>query len=226
MWKAVAPLLASIGVFLTAFLAAAQTTTGELRKGYPARAKVFVYPDKLTAQDKLSFGPGNEQKATIPIQGESTLVYVDLAPDARFAHPTQCILISTDGARVLDGNWWLILNGKPLFRDGKAALSELAKPAEKKVSEARLKGMRDALADLEKGFVKQKDYNDRPDDLASINFARLMTKECGVNWERMGSQEISVEEMGGYNDVMRVEIEHRFGRGICEKLRKQAEEMR
>ena len=88
-------------------------------KAPPSKAKVYVYPDKLTAKDKLSFGPGTEQKETIPIKGEATLVYVDLAPDARFAHPTQCILVSTEGAQVIKGDWWLVLNGKPLFRDGK-----------------------------------------------------------------------------------------------------------
>ncbi len=87
--------------------------------GPPGGANVYVYPRKLTPSDKLSFGPGAAQKKTIPIKKESTLVYVDLAPDARFAHPTQCILISADGAQVINGDWWLILNGKPLFRDGK-----------------------------------------------------------------------------------------------------------
>jgi hypothetical protein len=86
---------------------------------YEAKAKVYVYPQKLTAKDKLSFGPSEEQKETIPIKEESTLAYVDLAPDARFAHPTQCVLISTDGAQVIEGDWWLILNGMPLFRDEK-----------------------------------------------------------------------------------------------------------
>jgi hypothetical protein len=85
----------------------------------PSKAKVYVYPQKLTAKDKLSFGPNEEQKETIPIKGESTLVYIDLDPDARFGHDTQCILISTDRAQVFKGDWWLILNGKPLFRDGK-----------------------------------------------------------------------------------------------------------
>jgi len=91
----------------------------EKDKEPPSKAKVFVYPQKLTAEDKLSFGPSEEQKETIPIKGESTLVYIDLAPDARFAHATQCVLISTDGAQVYKGDWWLILNGKPLFRGGK-----------------------------------------------------------------------------------------------------------
>jgi hypothetical protein len=88
-------------------------------KGTPSKAKVYVYPQKLTSKDILSFGPDKMQKKTIPIKGETTLVYVDLAPNARFAHPTQCILISTEGARVVEGNWWLVLNGQDLFRDGK-----------------------------------------------------------------------------------------------------------
>jgi hypothetical protein len=87
--------------------------------GPPGGANVYVYPKKLTPQDKLSFGHGSAQKKPIPIKKESTLVYVDLAPDARFAHPTQCILISADGAQVIHGDWWLVLNGKPLFRAGK-----------------------------------------------------------------------------------------------------------
>jgi hypothetical protein len=88
-------------------------------KGPPSKAKVYVYPNKLTAKDKLSFCPGKDQKETIPIKGDTTLIYVDLAPDARFAHRTQCILVSTEGARVIKGEWWPILNGEDLFRDGK-----------------------------------------------------------------------------------------------------------
>jgi hypothetical protein len=86
------------------------------QEGARTRAQVYVYPQKLTASDKLSFGDGEK---LIPIKGETTLIYVDLAPDARFAHPTQCVLISAGGARVIPGRWWLVLNGKPLFRDGK-----------------------------------------------------------------------------------------------------------
>src|SRR6266545_3348017 len=122
MRKTIVPILAGIGVFLAVSLAAAATiTTARNDQGPTAKARVYVYPNKLTAADKLSFGPGTEQNKTIPIKGETTLIYVDLSPDARFAHPTQCILISPDGARVIPGDWWLVLNGKPLFRDGKAS---------------------------------------------------------------------------------------------------------
>jgi hypothetical protein len=98
---------------------AAQALTGQEEEGPPNKAKVYVYPKKLTTKDKLSFGPGKDQKETIPIKAESTLVYVDLAPDARFAHGTQCILISAEGATIIKGEWWLVLNGEALFRDAK-----------------------------------------------------------------------------------------------------------
>jgi len=32
----------------------------------------------------------------------------------------------------------------------------------------------------------------------------------------VSSDQVSPEEMGGYNDVMRAEVEHQFGRGIFE----------
>jgi hypothetical protein len=105
--------LAGFGLLLAGLPLTAQ------KEGTRTKAKVYVYPHKLTANDKLSFGQDEEQKGLIPIKGETTLIYVDLAPDARFAHPTQCILISAGGARVIDGQWWLVLNGQPLFRDGK-----------------------------------------------------------------------------------------------------------
>ncbi len=85
-----------------------------------AKVKVYFHPEKLTTKDKLSFGPDAEQKEIIPMSGETMLVYIDLKPGARFAHPTQCILISTEGVNVIKGDWWLILNGKPLFRDEKS----------------------------------------------------------------------------------------------------------
>jgi hypothetical protein len=99
-----------------------------------------------------------------------------------------------------------------------------AAAAQKKVSALRLQGMKEALVDLEKGLIKQKDYNDRPDSRSWRAFAELMTKECGVVWEWVKREKVPQDELGGYNDVMRVEIEHRFGRGIIEKLEKKAEE--
>ena len=114
LW-AIAAALAVVGLLLRG----APPLAAEPDKAPPSRAEVYVYPVKLTAKDKLAFGGGAQQKETIPIKGETTLVYVDLHPGARWAHPTQCILISAEGAQVIKGFWWLVLNGKDLFRDGK-----------------------------------------------------------------------------------------------------------
>lgn len=101
-------------------LRGAAPLAAEQDKAPPSRkAKVYLYPRKLTPKDRLSFGPGKEQIEIIPIKGETTLIYVDLDPGARFAHGTQCILISTEGARVIKGSWWMILNGEELFREDK-----------------------------------------------------------------------------------------------------------
>jgi hypothetical protein len=79
----------------------------------PQKANVFVHPEKLTAKDKLT--DGNSGKP-MEIKSETTLIWVDLHPDARFAHATEFVLISAEGTRVIKGNWWPVLNDKPLFR--------------------------------------------------------------------------------------------------------------
>lgn len=80
----------------------------------PQTIHVYVHPKKLTAQDKLQ-----DHDTVIEIKGETTLIWVDLRPDARFTHPAEYILISAEGTRVVRGGWWPTLNGEALFRDGK-----------------------------------------------------------------------------------------------------------
>jgi hypothetical protein len=102
-----------------------------------------------------------------------------------------------------------------------AAVAEEA-PSKSKPNEARLKGMKDAIADLEMGILKQRHppYPDAPQHRAYFN---ALKKNYGVAVEVVDDKnKAQREERGGYNDVMRVEIEHRFGRGILDKLRKEA----
>jgi ketosteroid isomerase-like protein len=106
---------------------------------------------------------------------------------------------------------------------GAADEPKKSEPVQKKISELRLKGMKVALADLEKGLLKQKDYNDRPDSPSWPTFIELTKKECGIVWETVKKDTVSVEEYEGYNDVMLAEIEHRYGQGIFEKLHKKAQ---
>lgn len=89
------------------------TAADEKKESPPSGAKVFTHPGKLTSKDKLTDGESN---TLIEIKEETVLVWVDLKPDARFAHPAEYVLISASGTRVVKGEWWPVLNGKPLFR--------------------------------------------------------------------------------------------------------------
>jgi hypothetical protein len=100
------------------------TPSSEAQEADAARTKkaqVFVHSEILTEGDKLSDGAN---KTPIEIKGETTLIWVDLMPEARFAHPTEYILVSGEGTRIVKGQWWPHLNGKDLFRDGKSSKFE------------------------------------------------------------------------------------------------------
>jgi hypothetical protein len=73
---------------------------------------IYVYPHELTSQDQLSDGPG-EQLFTI--DDNCLLVWVDLLPEAFFAHPTAYILVSKDSIRIEHGSWWPTLNGERIL---------------------------------------------------------------------------------------------------------------
>jgi|GEM_PF-1627690 len=88
----------------------------ERTKGTPevprAFARLYVYRIPLKATDKLIDGPGG--KAIAP-EENAILVWADLMPSARFAHPTQYALIAGRKAKVTPGQWWPILNGKKIL---------------------------------------------------------------------------------------------------------------
>src|SRR5262245_1628248 len=109
-----------------------------------------------------------------------------------------------------------------------AARSEGEKgaPAKHKPNPDRLSGMKAAVADIEAGKLKQK-FPPFPDSVQQRNYTELLKKECGVESQVVGEaakSERARAEMKGYNDVMRVEIEYRFGAGTLDKLWKKAGE--
>jgi imidazolonepropionase-like amidohydrolase len=90
----------------------------------------------------------------------------------------------------------------------------------------RLKGMHDALGDVEHGLLKQKGFT-RPETPVFSEYVRLLQKEYGVAWETIAKKadEATKDEQAefqGYNDLMRAEIEHRFGDGALVKLQRRA----
>ena len=135
---------------------------------------------------------------------------------------------------TVDGKKVVITNSDP-GGSTKKLLLEIADPkeAEKeevpkgKVNPQRLIGMKAALVDIEAGKLKQK-FPPFPDSVQQRNYTDLLKKECGVESQVVGADAAgpgkALDEMNGYNDVMRVEIEHRFGVGILAKLSKNANE--
>ncbi|HTN03195.1 MAG TPA: hypothetical protein VL132_15005 [Planctomycetaceae bacterium] len=78
-------------------------------------ARIFQYHATLKAADKLQDG---DSGPAIALDGETMLIWIDRMPEARYAHPTEYVLISGQGTRVVKGDRWPVLNGRPLFRDG------------------------------------------------------------------------------------------------------------
>lgn len=72
---------------------------------------IYIRPQKLTPKDILTDG-GNKQ---VEITENTLLVWADLIPSAKFAHPTLYVLISAEGTRVEKGEWWPVLNGEKIL---------------------------------------------------------------------------------------------------------------
>jgi hypothetical protein len=86
-----------------------QSPSTETDKHELMKPVVHVYSEQLSAKDKLVDGPDGK---VIEITSETTLVWVDLVPDARFAHDTEYLLITAEGTKVIKGQWWLVVNGQ------------------------------------------------------------------------------------------------------------------
>lgn len=73
---------------------------------------IHVFPHQLTSRDRLTDGPTEQ---LFRIDDNCLLVWVDLLPEAFFAHPTAYLLISRERIRAKHGNWWPTLNGKTIL---------------------------------------------------------------------------------------------------------------
>jgi hypothetical protein len=105
---------------------------------------------------------------------------------------------------------------------------EKGAPAKDKPNPDRLTGMKAAVADIAAGKLKQK-FPPFPDSPQQRNYTELLKQECGVESQVVGGYRGPGkvgDEMKGYNDVMRVEIEYRFGAGILDRLWKKAGEVK
>lgn len=73
---------------------------------------IHVYPHELSSQDQLGDGPAEQ---LFKLEDNCLLVWVDLLPEAYFAHPTAYILISREHIHTEHGSWWPMLNGKRIL---------------------------------------------------------------------------------------------------------------
>jgi hypothetical protein len=115
-------------------------------------------------------------------------------------------------------------NREVILLEGRASVEAKAAPDKKKSDPDRLKGMKAAIADIEAGKLRLK-MPPLPSPAWHAAYLELLGKECGVTEELVTEFTGKVGiELHGYNDVVTLEIEHRFGKGILEKLHKKAME--
>jgi hypothetical protein len=99
---------------------------------------------------------------------------------------------------------------------GEAMILPALRAEKARVSPARSAGMKAALADIGRGVLKQK-YPAYPEFPQLKTHAERLKKDYGIETEIVHNvNDLSAAEMAGYNDVMRVEIEHRFGPRVLE----------
>lgn len=112
-WVCVVALFAALAAQQHAHSEAAVAGEDESVPKAPRKAIVHIHPQTLSDKDVLKDGEHGDR---IDLAGATTLIWVDLMPDARFAHPTEYVLISAEGTRVVKGNWWPHLNGRDVLR--------------------------------------------------------------------------------------------------------------
>ncbi len=76
---------------------------------------LYFYPHLLTPEDKLTDGAPSAGNDPFEIRGNTSLIWIDLAPEARFVHPTAYLLVSDSDSCVKEGGWWPVLNGEKIL---------------------------------------------------------------------------------------------------------------
>ncbi|MCA9649345.1 MAG: hypothetical protein H6712_19875 [Myxococcales bacterium] len=68
-----------------------------------------MHPQLVTPKNQLKLDPSHEP---IELKEDKLMIWVDLAPAMRFAHPTRTILIGAESVEVFEGQWWVELDGR------------------------------------------------------------------------------------------------------------------
>lgn len=82
----------------------------ELPSGAKHDPRLQFLPRVFEAGEKLADG-----EREIAIEEPSLVAWIDLLPNAKFAHPTRYVIIGAREVRVIDGQWWPTLAGRPVL---------------------------------------------------------------------------------------------------------------
>ncbi len=84
-------------------------------KPLPRRIDVYCHPHPLSSQDVLTDGDHSAGNKPFKFDEGSILVWIDLQPEARFAHSTAYVFFHKGESRMEKGGWWPVLNGKKIL---------------------------------------------------------------------------------------------------------------
>lgn len=90
---------------------------------YPSLVTPVELPSGAKDDPRLQFlpralAPGEtliDGETKIPIEEPSLVAWIDLQPRAKYAHPTRYVIIGEREVRVVDGQWWPTLSGRPVL---------------------------------------------------------------------------------------------------------------
>lgn len=79
------------------------------------RIDIYCHPFPLSSKDVLTDGKPSTEVTPLKFEPGSILVWVDLQPEARFAHPTAYVFFSKGNTSVVNGSWRPVLNGEAIL---------------------------------------------------------------------------------------------------------------
>jgi hypothetical protein len=123
MKRSVASGAVSVILVFTMALGAQSRIPRAVPLGAPGSVAVCVFPHELNSNDRLQDGRSGR---VLSLPDSTLLVWVDLAPAARFSHPTAYVLISPEGTQVEEGVWWPVLNGRRILQSKPNSISVIS----------------------------------------------------------------------------------------------------
>lgn len=71
--------------------------------------RMYTFPQLLTPENRLALEPGGP---AMTLSENKLLIWIDLMPTYRYAHPTRTVLVGAGEVDVLEGQWWIEVDGR------------------------------------------------------------------------------------------------------------------